>query len=152
MRDQTGFTLLELLVTLIVFSILAVMAAPMVTSIKTETDLNNSAENLIATIQKAKSAAKKESRVITVNLDSSAASTATEYSWQASGDARLYKTPSNKAIFFNKEGRLQQSETSATPISKVTLGICDSNLNKYSRQIEINYMGVITDVERTNCA
>lgn len=151
MNKRRGYILLELVITLIIFAILTVMAAPMVTSIKAETDLNDSTENLIAVIKKAQADSKLESRIIKVNLNTNNASTDNEYTWSSTGNAKLYKSPAEKAFYFGKNGRLQQSLTSTTPISLVILGVCNGNGNTYSRQITINYLGVITDKEVANC-
>ena len=60
MNKHQGYILLELVITLIIFAVLAVMAAPMVSSIKAETDLNDSTESLIAVIKKAQADAQLE--------------------------------------------------------------------------------------------
>ena len=74
MNKHQGYILLELVITLIIFAVLAVMAAPMVSSIKAETDLNDSTESLIAVIKKAQADAQLERRVIKVNLNTNNAS------------------------------------------------------------------------------
>ena len=79
MNKHQGYILLELVITLIIFAVLAVMAAPMVSSIKAETDLNDSTESLIAVIKKAQADAQLERRVIKVNLNTNNASSDVEY-------------------------------------------------------------------------
>ena len=151
MNKHQGYILLELVITLIVFAVLAVMAAPMVSSIKAETDLNDSTESLIAVIKKAQADAQLERRVIKVNLNTNNASSDSEYTWSSTGNAKLYKSPAEKAFYFGTNGRLQQSITSTKPISLVILGVCNGSGNTFSRQITINYLGVITDKEVANC-
>lgn len=151
MNKNSGFIFLELVITLIIFAILSVMAAPMVSSIKAETDLNDSTESLIAVIKKAQADAQLERRVIKVNLNTNNASSDSEYTWSSTGNAKLYKSPAEKAFYFGTNGRLQQSLTSTTPISLVILGVCNGSGNTFSRQITINYLGVITDKEVANC-
>lgn len=151
MNKNSGFIFLELVITLIIFAILSVMAAPMVSSIKAETDLNDSAENLVAILKKAQADSKLQSRVIKVNLNTNNASSDSEYTWSGTGNAKLYKSPSEKALYFGTNGRLQRSATNTAPVSIIILGVCNGSGNTFSRQITVNYLGVISDKEVANC-
>ncbi len=89
--------------------------------------------------------------IIEQYLNTNNASSDSEYTWSSTGNAKLYKSPAEKAFYFGTNGRLQQSLTSTTPISLVILGVCNGSGNTFSRQITINYLGVITDKEVANC-
>ncbi|MEG2847017.1 MAG: prepilin-type N-terminal cleavage/methylation domain-containing protein, partial [Acinetobacter sp.] len=69
MRNNRGFTLVELMVTLAVLAIIAMMAVPFFGDMMLRQNLNKSQGELFAALNKAKSQALNKKRSVTVRLN-----------------------------------------------------------------------------------
>nr|WP_295771937.1 GspH/FimT family pseudopilin [Rhodoferax sp.] len=90
--NQAGFTLIELLVVLVIMAMAYTLAAPMISSGVSGTELKASARQLAAGLRKARSEAiahRRES-VLLVDLDA--------HQFQLTGDQRVYRLPKSVAI------------------------------------------------------
>ena len=89
---QAGFTLIELLVVTVIMVMAYSLAAPVVSSGVTSTELKASARQLAAGLRKARSEAiaQKRETMLTVDLASRR--------FQLSGDQRLYRLPKDVAV------------------------------------------------------
>ena len=161
MRSVRGFTLIELMVTIGVMAIIAVIAVPSFNSMLLKQNLNASTRSLVITLEKARSKAALERRPVDVNLDPSnlldpsapeekvdpLTKNYTIY-WKPSGKATLIST--TKLITFRADGMVQDPITPTIPLSSdLTLVLCDNAQAdaKYSKKIIISRMGTVQQGE-----
>lgn len=144
MIKQKGFTLIELIVVLTIISTLAVMAAPNYFNMAAVQDMNKSAIDLSATLQKAQSRALLEKRLITVYLGSSPALASDEMSWMPSGNSIF--VGGTQTVYVSKDGFLQASATDKKYYGVLHFKVCSSSVNA-SRTVTYNRIGVITTTE-----
>lgn len=149
MIKHKGFSLIELIVVLSIISTLAVMAAPNYFNMAAVQNMNKSAIDLSATLQKAQSRAILEKRAITVYLGSSPVLASNEMNWMPSG--KTIFVGGTQTIFVSKEGFLQASATDKTYYGVLHFVVCSSNVDA-SRKVTYNRIGVITTTEaREGC-
>lgn len=154
MRSVRGFTLIELMVTIGVMAIITVMAVPSFTNMLLRQNLNASTRSLVITLEKARSKAALERRLVTVALNSSAADTDSTLNWQPSGKSALISTTTS--ITFRADGMVQDPTTTAAPLSAdMPLVLCDQAQAQaqYSKRIILSRMGVVQqgDLVTGNC-
>jgi type IV fimbrial biogenesis protein FimT len=157
MRSVRGFTLIELMVTIGVMAIIAVIAVPSFNSMLLKQNLNASTRSLVITLEKARSKAALERRLVTVALNSSnssAADTDSTLNWQPSGKSALISTTTS--ITFRADGMVQDPTTTAAPLSAdMRLVLCDQAQAQaqYSKRIILSRMGVVQqgDLVTGNC-
>lgn len=106
LASQAGFTLIELLVVTVIMVMAYSLAAPLVTSGVTSTELKASARQLAAGLRKARSdaIAHRRETTLTVDLDSRR--------FQLSGDQRLYRLPKDVEVkLFTAQSELVNATT-----------------------------------------
>lgn len=131
-----GFTLIELMVTIAVLAIIAMMAAPSFGTMLNTQNLNKSSRELTAVLSQARSKAALERRQVTVQLNSTAANTINQLNWSPTGQARLNTRPIS--IVFLPNGLIQNA------VGNTVFTICDHATSpKHSKTISISRMGVI---------
>ena len=143
-KRYKGFTLIELMVTIAIMVIIATMAAPSFNNIILKQNLNKSTRDLVIVLQKARSKAALERRVVTVALNSSSSDTESTLNWMASGKSTLVSNTTS--IVFRTDGLVRDPTTPANPLSSaITLVLCDQAQTQaqYSKQIVISRMGVV---------
>ena len=148
MRSVRGFTLIELMVTIGVMAIIAVIAVPSFNSMLLKQNLNASTRSLVITLEKARSKAALERRLVTVALNSSAADTDSTLNWQPSGKSALISTTTS--ITFRADGMVQDPTTTAAPLSAdMPLVLCDQAQAQaqYSKRIILSRMGTVQQGE-----
>lgn len=146
MQRFRGFTLVELMITIAVFAIIAMMAAPSFNATILQYRLNQSSRNLINTLNAAKSKAALERQPIQIVLNSVAANTDTVFNWQPSGKA-IYRS-STTSITFMPTGLVQDPTNANQPIAQdLVLTICNNTQANatFSKQITINFLGGIQE-------
>lgn len=92
LADQAGFTLIELLVVLVIMAMAYTLAAPMISSGVSGTELKASARQLAAGLRKARSEAIAHRREATMSVDLDG------HHFQLSGDQRVYRLPKSVAV------------------------------------------------------
>lgn len=137
-----GFSMLEMIITLVIISILTVIAAPNIKSVLALEQLNQSSSDLVQVLKKAQSRAILESKVITVRIGTSTLEDENELSWTPSGSA--YLRGSNSVIYVGRSGILQLSETSTAYAGIKDYVICSVNAVN-SRKITFNRIGIVID-------
>ena len=111
---QEGFTLVELIVTIAVMAIIAVMAVPMFGDMLNNQNLNRSSEDLVSSINQARMKAIVERRQVKVQLNSTyVADSDNQINWVPSGKAQL-KTGSNTSIVFLMSGLVKDATGDTT--------------------------------------
>ncbi|MDM1310845.1 prepilin-type N-terminal cleavage/methylation domain-containing protein [Acinetobacter indicus] len=91
MRKSQGFTLIELMVTIAVLAIVAMMAAPSFTDMLQKRKLESEVKDLIHILSQARSQAVLLKTNIVVGLNSSSSNTATNYFWKPQSEGILIK-------------------------------------------------------------
>ncbi|MDV8151656.1 MULTISPECIES: GspH/FimT family pseudopilin [Acinetobacter] len=134
---QEGFTLVELVVTIAVMAIIAMMAAPLFGDMLINQNLNKSTEDLISSIDQARMKAVLERRQIKVQLNSTyTADTNNQINWMPSGKAQL-RTGSNTSLIFLMSGLVKDAT------GDTTFEICNKAGGDKSKIISVSRMGVI---------
>lgn len=134
---QEGFTLVELVVTIAVMAIIAMMAAPLFGDMLINQNLNKSTEDLISSIDQARMKAVLERRQIKVQLNSTyTADTNNQINWMPSGKAQL-RTGSNTSLIFLMSGLVKDTT------GDTTFEICNKAGGDKSKIISVSRMGVI---------
>ncbi|WP_454665796.1 pilus assembly FimT family protein [Acinetobacter calcoaceticus] len=143
---QDGFTLVELMVTIAVMAIIAMMAAPLFEDMLVKQNLNKSTEDLISNINQARMKAVLERRQVKVQLNSTyTVDTDNQINWMPSGKAQL-KTGSDTSIIFLMSGLVKDAT------GDTTFEICNKADGKKSKIISISKMGIIQSTTEGSCS
>ncbi|MEI1692427.1 pilus assembly FimT family protein [Acinetobacter nosocomialis] len=125
---QEGFTLIELMVTIAVMAIIAMMAAPSMSNLLESKRLDTNQRDLISTLSEAKSQAVLGRQNVSVNLSSTASNTATSLNWQATSNNNptLNNTAvdSTTTLTFNANGVVSNITQDAL------ISICNTKIKK----------------------
>ncbi|BBQ47332.1 hypothetical protein WP2W18E11_03300 [Acinetobacter pittii] len=131
---QDGFTLVELMVTIAVMAIIAMMAAPSMSNLLESKRLDGNQRDLINTLSEAKSQAILGRQDVSINLNSTALNNPTSLNWKADSNNSLelkniaadgtQSSLTATTLTFNANGVI-------TNITQDTLlSICNSKINK----------------------
>lgn len=143
---QEGFTLIELMVTIVVMAIIAVMAEPMFGDMLNNQNLNRSSEDLVSSINQARMKAIVERRQVKVQLNSTyVADSDNQINWVPSGKAQL-KTGSNTSIVFLMSGLVKDAT------GDTTFEICNTASGNKSKIINVSRMGSIQSITMGTCS
>lgn len=147
-KKNHGFTLIELMVTIVVVAIIATMAAPSFGDMLLKQNLNKSTRDLVGILTDAKTKAVLERREITLTLkdvkqNSKLENTESTFYWQPSGKAIL-KTGSTTSVIFRSNGLVKAS-------TDTTFTICNQVGGNSSKIIVISKMGAIQMVSESSC-
>ncbi|MBU3095636.1 prepilin-type N-terminal cleavage/methylation domain-containing protein [Acinetobacter baumannii] len=143
---QEGFTLVELIVTIAVMAIIALMAAPMFGDLLINQNLNRSTEELVSSINQARMKAVVERRQVKVQLNSTyIADTNNQINWMPSGKAQL-KTGSDTSIIFLMSGLVKDAT------GDTTFEICNKTGGNKSKIISVSRMGAIQSTTVGTCS
>lgn len=158
MHKSRGFTLIELMVTIAVLAIIAMMAAPSFNNILIKQNMNKSARDLIAVFSEAKAKAVLERRSVTVKLNAAKDDTTQcnpkdllkeennpppPECWQPS-DKAVLKNAALNTVEFRSNGLVNSA-------ADMTFEICNQASGNLSKKITITRMGTIQLVAEGNC-
>ena len=136
MRRVRGFTLIELMVTIAVLAIIAVMAAPSFSNMIAKQQLNTTTQDLISTLNEARSQAVLKRTTITVHLNSTSTNTDTDYYWSAKTNNTLTNPSSLTSIAFSENG------TTSSITTETSFVICNSTSNT-TKTFSLSIMGTV---------
>ena len=143
---QDGFTLVELVVTIAVMAIIAMMAAPSFNNMLLKQNLDKSAQTLISTLGQARSQAALRRQEITVQLSTvQVADTNTQLNWIPSGKAVL-RTGSSTSLIFLPNGLVKNAN------SDTSFVICEQPSGSLSKTVSISKMGTIQQTVEGTCS
>ena len=161
MEKSQGFTLIELLVTITVLAIITTLATPTFKDIMLKQDFNKSTQELIFTLNQARSKAVLERRVVTVNLNNTVptANTANQFNWMPTGKSILKSSGSATTIVFGLTGGVfvvnPSDPTKWVPAAgTTTFIICNkggTDSDRKSKTISVSRMGTIQQVTEGTC-
>ena len=148
-NKHKGFTLIELMVTIAVMAIIAMMAAPSFGDMLQRQNLNKSTRELVATLNQARAKAALERREITVTLNSVVANTGNTLNWAPQGKVVL-GTRSPTTIVFMPNGLVRDQAVG----TETTFSLCDDvqASAKYSKTVSISRMGTIQQIVDGDCS
>lgn len=150
-NQQKGFTLIELMVTIAVMAIIAMMAAPSFGDMLQRQNLNKSTRELVATLNQARAKAALERRNITVELLSADVDTEDTLNWMPVGKSSL-KTGRATEIIFMPTGLVKDPTANQIIATDTSFEICDApSDSKYSKMVTISKMGTIQQIVDGNC-
>lgn len=144
-NKNQGFTLIELMVTIAVMAIIAMMAAPSFGNLIQKQNLNRSTQELIGQLNNARSKAVLERRPVKVQLNSLDPDTPAQLNW-ASQDKAILKSGSPTEITFLLSGGVKNF---AADINGKPFIICNESGGNKSKNISISLMGTIHVTEGT---
>lgn len=139
MFTQRGFTLIEMLVTIAIISILAMIAFPTFSDLNKRYQLNSSSRALAEAIFKARAQAALLNREVTVKLDSADADTERAFNWKPRGDAVL--KGSTTSVVFRANGSVAQA---------ASIMVCNS-ANTKSYTVDVSILGAVQQ-KKGNCS
>ncbi|ERQ00138.1 hypothetical protein Q674_03210 [Acinetobacter sp. COS3] len=158
MRVGQGFTLIELIVTIAVFAIIAVIAAPSMGKILLKQNLNKSTRELVTVLNQGRAKAALERKKITIKLNTTniadtdvsindtTSTNFTTLNWMPSGKTVL-KAGSPTSITFLPTGLV---DGWASTNSSFT--VCEQNSGSLSKTVSISKMGTIQHVVEGTCS
>lgn len=151
MKKIQGFTLIELMVTIAVLAIIAMMAAPTFGDMLDKQNLNRSTQDLIATIRDARAKAVIDRKEVKVLIDKPPISDPnTEFLWEPSGKAELVSTLDEISFAFN--GSVKDAPTNSDGDRQdISFEICNKAGGSKSKIVRVSPMGVIQQVMDGDC-
>lgn len=143
-KNQKGFTLVELMVTIAVFAIIAAMAVPSFTKMMAQQRLNSTTRELATTLIQARSQAALLRREVTVTLNSSTANTSTNFYWNPTTNNSLTTSSSVTSIVFKSDGTVKDATTD------IDFTICNSK-SQTTKVLKLTRMGTQYDQAGGTC-
>lgn len=141
---EKGFTLIEVLIAMAVFAILASMAAPAFNTMMINQNLNKSTRELAFVLSDARAKAALERREIKVQLNSAIANTNTQMNWKPTGKSTL-KSGAPTSITFSPTGLIKNTTTDTT------FEICAISTGTLSKIVTISRMGTVQSIKEGTC-
>jgi len=139
MQNKRGFTLIELMVTIAVIAIIAMIAAPSMNNMVAKQRLNSSARALMGTLTKGRSQAVLLRREVTITLNSSQNNTATAFYWKPTTGNALTAPATLPIIIFMADGTMKDTALN-TRFAETNLVICNAKIHR-SKTINLTRFG-----------
>lgn len=155
MSGNRGFTLIELMVTIAVIAILAMIAAPSMSNVLAKQKLNSTTRELVNTLTSARSQAALLRREVTVTLNSTSdQNTGTLFNWRpidskivdsAVTPQKIKLTSSVTSVIFTPAGMVKDATTDTSFV------LC-SNAIGISKTVTISRTGIVSLATDGTCS
>lgn len=142
---QWGFTLIELIITIVVLSIIVMIAVPSFQNTINSQQQNSQFRQLRSVFELARSQALTLKQDVTVTLNSSENDTATALHWHAENNNRLVESTSPFEIVFTANGLVKDFDTTTTLIS-----LCNTQL-RTAKRMQFTRMGSVQLLADGSC-
>ena len=124
MSGNRGFTLIELMVTIAVIAILAMIAAPSMSNLIAKQRLNTTTRELASTLSTARSQAALLRREVTVTLNNTSQNEQIFLYWSPTANNSLTTSPTTTSVLFKADGTVKDAT------SNINFVICNSKVKK----------------------
>lgn len=142
MKLIRGFTLIELMVTIVIMAIIATIAAPSFSNMMEQQHLNRDTQNLITQLSRARSQAVAIRVDVVVNLNSQLADTANVLNWNPGGYNKL-ASPSLTRVTFNSSGVTDL-------VADTNFSMCNSKI-RVTRNFTLTRFGTVVLIANGVC-
>ncbi|MCF9045448.1 GspH/FimT family pseudopilin [Acinetobacter nectaris] len=144
MRPVRGFTLIELMVTIAVLAVIAIIAAPSFSNMILRQNLNSSGKTLVSAFTTARTKAALERRNIRVMLNTQPqANTDTSLSWSPNGKTVQNTSGGNlTAIIFRPDGFIQKNNETTPASTNIQIRLCEQATSaNLSKIVTVSFLG-----------
>ena len=145
MKIKKGFTLVELMVTIAIIVIIALLAVPSFIDQVNKRQLERSYGELALTFSNARSQAVTIRQNVEVKLNSTDLITPTLFTWEPSNSKMSLQSGSASSVVFEPSGGVQNFDNNT-----MTFSVCHMN-SKKTKRLQLTRMGSITMLADGTC-